>query len=147
MRRSRRWISRRIIPPALCAPPDTPADWPCSFALQPDGSVAGLHTFARELEGYPGVIHGGIVAAALNGAMTNCLFLHHQPAVTAELKIRFLHPVASRVPALIRARLVERSGPLFVIGAELLQHGRHLAAATAKFIANAAAAEITGAGP
>ena len=113
------------------------------FRLQPDGSVADICTFGQALEGYPGVVHGGIVAAALDGAMTNWLFMHNHSAVTAELKVRYLLPVASRVPTLIRARWTEGSGMLFVMTAEVLQGGRQMATATAKFIANAASARIT----
>ena len=115
------------------------------FSLQPDNSVADIYTFGRDLEGFPGVVHGGIVAAALDGAMTNWLFIHNHSAVTAELKVRYLHPVASLVPALVQARLVEGTGPLFVMTAELLQQGQRMATATAKFIANASSAKITGA--
>lgn len=115
------------------------------FSLQPDDSVADIYAFGRDLEGFPGVVHGGIVAAALDGAMTNWLFIHNHSAVTAELKVRYLHPVASLVPALVQARLVEGTGPLFVMTAELLQQGRRMATATAKFIANASSDKITGA--
>ena len=114
-----------------------------SFSLQPDGSVAGRYTFDRHLEGYKGVVHGGIVAAALDGAMANWLFIHGHLAVTAELKVRYLHPVASLVPVTVHARRAEGSGPLFVMTAELLQHGRRVATATGKFVANAASAKIT----
>ena len=117
------------------------------FSLQPDDSVADQYTFDRSLEGYPGVVHGGIVAAALDGAMTNWLLIHNHPAVTAELKVRYRHPVASQMPAYVRARLVERSGPLFLMTAELSQQGRRMAIATAKFVANAASAKITEACP
>ena len=113
------------------------------FRLQPDGSVADNYTFGPDLEGYPGVVHGGIVAATLDGAMTNWLFLHNHSAVTAELKVRYLLPVASGVPALIQARWTEGSGVLFVMTAELLQGGRKMAAATAKFIANTSSSKIT----
>ena len=91
------------------------------FCLQPDDSVASHYAFGLDLEGYPGVAHGGLIAAALDGAMTNWLFTHSRSAVTAELKVRYLHPVAILVPTLIQARLVEHSGPLFVMTAELVQ--------------------------
>jgi len=116
------------------------------FCLQPDDSVANLYTFRREFEGYNGFVHGGIIAAALDGAMTNWLFIHGHSAVTAELKIRYLHPVETQVPALVQARFTEGSGPLFIMTAELIQQGRRMATATAKFIANSSSAKITKAG-
>ena len=55
------------------------------FVLQPDGSVRGVFFASAPLEGYTGLLHGGIAAAFLDGAMTNCLFAHGIEALTAEL--------------------------------------------------------------
>lgn len=140
-------LRARHHPACFVCSPDPTHRLGMQFRLQPDDSVADLYTFGRHLEGYPGVVHGGIVAAALDGAMTNWLFVHNHPAVTAELKVRYLHPVACQVPAVVQARLMEGSGPLFVMTAELLQQGRRMATATAKFIANASSAKITEACP
>jgi acyl-coenzyme A thioesterase PaaI-like protein len=136
-------LRSRHHPACFVCGPDRGHGLGMQFRLQPDGSVAETYTFGQDLEGYPGVVHGGIVAAALDGAMTNWLFLHNHPAVTAELKVRYLLPVASLAPALIQARWIEGSSMLFVMTAELLQGGRKMAIARAKFIANAASARIT----
>ena len=45
------------------------------------------------LEGYGGRLHGGIIAAALDGAMTHCLFALGRRAVTAELTVNNLPKV------------------------------------------------------
>ena len=60
----------------------------------------------------------------LDGAMTNCLFAHGQAAVTAELTVRYRHPVATQRPALLRAWIEESRAPLRVIAAEITQGGQ-----------------------
>jgi len=86
------------------------------------------------LEGYGGRLHGGVIAAALDGAMTHCLFALGRTAVTAELTVRFKHPVAIGRPATVRARLERDLGPLYLLEAELVQDGAVKAAAAAKFL-------------
>jgi uncharacterized protein (TIGR00369 family) len=92
----------------------------------------------RSLEGYGGRLHGGVIAAALDGAMTHCLFALGRTAVTAELNVRFRHPVATGRPATVRARLVRDLGPLYLLEAELVQDGIVKAAASAKFLEDGA---------
>jgi len=86
------------------------------------------------LEGYGGRVHGGVIAAALDGAMTHCLFALGRTAVTAELNVRFKHPVATGRPATVRARLERDLAPLYLLQAELVQDGVVKAAASAKFL-------------
>jgi acyl-coenzyme A thioesterase PaaI-like protein len=92
----------------------------------------------RSLEGYGGRLHGGVIAAALDGAMTHCLFALGRTAVTAELNVRFRHPVATGRPATVRARLERDLGPLYLLEAELVQDGVVKAAASGKFLENGA---------
>jgi len=86
------------------------------------------------LEGYGGRLHGGVIAAALDGAMTHCLFALGRTAVTAELTVRFKHPVATGRPATVRAWLERDLAPLYLLQAELVQDGAVKAAAAAKFL-------------
>ena len=88
----------------------------------------------RSLEGYGGRLHGGVIAAALDGAMTHCLFALGRTAVTAELTVRFKQPVATGRPATVRAWLERDLGPLYLLQAELVQDGVVKAAASAKFL-------------
>jgi acyl-coenzyme A thioesterase PaaI-like protein len=85
------------------------------------------------LEGYGGRLHGGVIAAALDGAMTHCLFALGRTAVTAELTVRFKHPVVTGRLATVRAWLKRDLGPLSLLQAELVQDGVVKAAASAKF--------------
>ncbi len=86
------------------------------------------------LEGYGGRLHGGVIAAALDGAMTHCLFAQGLTAVTAELIVKYKHPVAIGRPARVRAWLERDLGPLYLLQAELVQDDIVKAAASAKFL-------------
>jgi uncharacterized protein (TIGR00369 family) len=86
------------------------------------------------LQGYEGRLHGGVIAAALDGAMTHCLFALGRTAVTAELNVRYRHPVATGRPATVRSRLARDLAPLYLVQAELVQDGVVKAEATAKFM-------------
>ena len=99
-----------------------------------DGSVEGTFDCHPFYQGYHGILHGGVISAILDGAMTNCLFAHGKSGVTARLIIRFLKPVAADGTVTIKARLCDYSPPLYVLEAELSQDGNVLTQATAKFM-------------
>lgn len=103
------------------------------FRGEGDGVQAELDCDGS-LEGYGGRLHGGVIAAALDGAMTHCIFALGWTAVTAELNVRFKHPVATGRPATVRARLERDLAPLYLLQAELVQDGIVKAAASAKFL-------------
>jgi acyl-coenzyme A thioesterase PaaI-like protein len=91
--------------------------------LQPDGSVESVFAASAPLEGYSGLLHGGIAAAFLDGAMTNGLLAHGIQALTAELTVRYLEPVPVPGNIITRASLTESHGRLFLLRAELRQGG------------------------
>lgn len=105
-------------------------------AFQPmtDGGVEAHFDCASIFEGYSQRIHGGVIAALLDGAMTNCLFAHGHVAVTAELTVRYRHPVMTDRRATVRAWIRVSSHRLHCVRAELMQNGRILTTATAKFV-------------
>ena len=104
------------------------------FELQADGSVSTEYISHAALEGYSGLLHGGVIAALLDGAMTNCLFARGLRAVTGELTVRYRHPVAIGQAVTIRAWLGESMPPLHLLQADLQQDGCVKASASAKFM-------------
>jgi len=104
------------------------------FTLQPDGSVVAEFISHAALEGYSGLLHGGVIAAMLDGAMTNCLFAHGWQAVTGELTVRYRHPVEVGAVLIVRAWILESYRPLHLVEAELQQDGCIQATASAKFM-------------
>lgn len=99
-----------------------------------DGPAVTATFHCREVfQGYPSVMHGGVISSLLDGAMTNCMFAHGWIAVTAELRIRFRHPVATGHTATVRAWIEKSSPPLYVLKAELTQNDEVKAQAQGKF--------------
>jgi len=104
------------------------------FVPHSDGSVSAEFPCDAAYEGYEGVIHGGIVSTLLDGAMTNCLFAIGYVAVTADLHVRFRHPLCTGQKALVRARLTRDASPLFVLEAQVMQADQVKATAVGKFM-------------
>ncbi len=104
------------------------------FRACEDGSVTASLRLSVDLQGYRGVAHGGIVASLLDAAMVNCLFTQGIVAMTAELTVRFMHPVAVGQTAKVRAWQRSPRSPLYDMSATLMQGPLLVARATAKFM-------------
>ncbi len=89
---------------------------------------------ADTLCGYRGRLHGGVIAALLDGAMTHCLFAYGVTAVTAALNLSYRRPVSVGRRATIRAWQERDLSPLRLARAELRQDGEVKASASAKFM-------------
>jgi acyl-coenzyme A thioesterase PaaI-like protein len=105
-----------------------------------DGEVIAEIECRRFFEGYAGMVHGGVICAVLDGAMTNCLFAAGRAAVTGDLHVRFRKPVAARGTATVRAWIEESLPPLHRVAAELQQDGEVKATARARFMESPGAA-------
>ncbi|MBT3377848.1 MAG: PaaI family thioesterase [Lentisphaerae bacterium] len=104
------------------------------FRIQQDEAVEADFGCPEALQGYPGILHGGVIATVLDGAMANCLFTRRIEAVTADLRIRYRHPVSTGTKATVRAWPEESHRALHVMRAQLFQDGQIKATATAKFV-------------
>jgi acyl-coenzyme A thioesterase PaaI-like protein len=105
------------------------------FKVQDDGSVLAVFSCRELLQSYPEMLHGGVVSALLDAAMTHALFAIGVVAVTAELAVRFLAPVRLDHPALVRASIDETTlHPLYHVRAEIEQDRKLMARASAKFV-------------
>jgi uncharacterized protein (TIGR00369 family) len=97
-------------------------------------TVRAEFTPGPRYQGYEGVVHGGIVAAALDDAMAQLFHMKGQEALTARLEIRFRRetPVGQRV--VVTARLTGERTKLFTAEAALaMPDGTRLAEATGTF--------------
>jgi acyl-coenzyme A thioesterase PaaI-like protein len=111
---------------------------PCGLCLRflagADDTIVADFELDRAAEGYVGWSHGGITSAVLDGAMTNWLFAHGLTGVTAELNVRFRHPVLLGQAARVTARLKNASPPLYELEAQITQNGQLKARATGRFL-------------
>ncbi len=104
------------------------------FVVADDGGVRATFQPDQAYEGYNGILHGGVISTLLDAAMTNCLFAHGRCGLTAELCVRFRHPVLSNSLLQLRAYVERASPPLFVLRGEIRQAGQVRATAVGKFL-------------
>ncbi len=94
--------------------------------------VGGAH-----LQGYEGILHGGVISAVLDSAMTQCLLLQNIKAVTGDLRVRFLQSIPCASQVIIRAWLICAVSTLYEMKAEARVDGKLVARAKAKFMQKA----------
>ena len=104
------------------------------FKPSKNGGVEASFHCGRDFEGYENLLHGGVIAMILDGAMTNCMFAHERPAVTAELNVRFRHPIITDKTATVHAWVEDSTPPLHILKAEITQDGQLKATAIGKFM-------------
>ena len=104
------------------------------FYAADDGWVYGSFQSNAKLQGYDGIMHGGVITALLDAVMTNCLFYHDIQAVTADLQVRFLRPVPCDSMVNLRARVLSTRSILHHVKAELMCEKQIMARAEARFM-------------
>jgi len=101
-------------------------------------AVRAEFTPGPQYQGYAGVVHGGIVAAALDDAMAQLFHMKGQESLTARLEIRFRRetPIGQRL--VVTAWLTGERAKLFTAEALLsLPDGTRLAEAKGTFVRGA----------
>jgi uncharacterized protein (TIGR00369 family) len=84
------------------------------------GTAAANFTPDRSLEGYDGVVHGGIVSALLDEVMVwSAFYTTGFHAVTAELTVRFVRPLRVGVASRVLGSVRENKGRLILTEASL----------------------------
>jgi len=71
-----RSAGRQAHPNCIVCSPRHRCGFRLEFVLSEDGSVHAKFDCSKVFEGYPGLVHGGVISSLLDGAMTNCLFAH-----------------------------------------------------------------------
>ena len=82
----------------------------------------------------PGLVHGGLVAAALDEACGLLATWFRFPAVTARLAVRYRRPVAINVDLGLSARVREQRGRRIELEGELAADGELLASASGTWL-------------
>lgn len=99
-----------------------------------DGRVEAPFACGEEYQGYAGRLHGGVIAALLDSAMTQCLFAQGYAAVTGELRVKFVRPLLVGRQAIVSAHMAKAFAPLFYMEGEVRQEGAVAAWAKGKFM-------------
>ncbi len=99
------------------------------------GEAKGKFTPDSRWEGYPGIVHGGVLTSLLDEVMYKAISPSGELAMTAEITVRFRNPARVGVTLYPSGRVVRRRGRLVEAEGEIRDAlGRLIAAATAKFI-------------
>jgi acyl-coenzyme A thioesterase PaaI-like protein len=90
------------------------------YETGPD-EVTALYQPSADYEGFPGVLHGGIVAALLDEAGGRVVMIgdHNHFMMTAKLDIKYRRPTPLGQPLTVVGRLQKRRGRLALASAEL----------------------------
>jgi acyl-coenzyme A thioesterase PaaI-like protein len=88
---------------------DNPRGLRIRFQRNERGEVSALWSPTPVWEGFEGIVHGGVVSAVLDEAMSKAVSSSGCEALTAELQVRFRRPVASGQSFLVRGWIVRRS--------------------------------------
>ena len=132
-------MAERVVPPH-----HDPACWGCGNA--PDGirlpqpssesltEYEAWFAFDERHQAAPGLVHGGLVAAALDEACGLLATWYRFPTVTVRMFVRYRRPVSINTELLVRARLASERGRRLHVDADLTDGSDVLAEARAAFL-------------
>ena len=105
-----------------------------------DDGVESEYVVPSDLDGAPGIVHGGIQATLLDEVM--CMTAYAKAGtgvVTGELTVRYLRPAPSGMPLLLAGRITQTRGRSFFIAGSirLADGGEELTHARGRFFAAA----------
>lgn len=89
-------------------------------------TVVSDYAVAEEYQGYPGVVHGGVVASMLDEVVARVSMIGdpHHFMMSVKLQIKYRHPVPTETPLRIVGRIVKLRGRLGkAVGEVLLPDG------------------------
>lgn len=105
-----------------------------SFSEDEDGGVSAEFRADPALQGYRGILHGGVIATLLDAAMTHCLFRHGVRGLTGDFRVRYRSSVACGERCVVSARLERARHPVYRLSAEFRCGERLNAEAVASFM-------------
>jgi uncharacterized protein (TIGR00369 family) len=104
------------------------------FTIEQANLVTSQFLVEDRHQGYTGLLHGGMASTLVDAAMTHCLFAQGVKALTAELVVRFHHPIAVGSQVEISGHLVDQRRGIYRLEAQLSVNNVCCVSASAKFI-------------
>ena len=99
-----------------------------------DGTLIAEFFCHERYQGFDGMLHGGIMAALLDAAMTQCLMGHEVVAYTARLNVKYIKPIQLGQYINIHCGIERvRYGKLYELSAQIAQDSRICASVQASF--------------
>lgn len=106
--KSRRAIQVQMQDRCFACGPEHPYGLRLVFSKDPDGGQVAEWVPTSTLEGFQGIIHGGIVATVLDEAMSHAVIHTSGPALTVHLEVRLRRSVHPGERLRVRGWVVER---------------------------------------
>lgn len=97
------------------------------FRIEDGRALAELQPRA-EHQGYPGLVHGGIIATALDEAMGWAMFAVGVWAVTGKMEVRYRQPLPLDVKATVSGEVIRNRGRWLEVRGEVRGAGGRLIA-------------------
>lgn len=113
---------------------ENPLSFGLRFTRERKGYVSTQLTASEAMQGYDGIMHGGVLSALLDTAMANCLMHEDIEAVTGELNVRFLDPVSCHSTMSISAWIDSTLPPLYCLKSHIKVDNKVVCKARAKFM-------------
>jgi acyl-coenzyme A thioesterase PaaI-like protein len=88
---------------------DNPYGLRVCFVLERDGAISAEWRPSEKVEGFKGIVHGGIISAVLDEAMSKAVAAMKYQALTGELRVRFRRHVSAGENLRIRGWVVEKT--------------------------------------
>lgn len=113
---------------------DNPLSFGLKFKKNDDGTVSATFTGNCNLQGYTGVMHGGVLSALLDTAMAQCLLHQNIEAVTGELNVRYLEQVDCNGTLDIKAWIDSSLPPLYHLRSQICIGNKIVCKGKARFM-------------
>jgi acyl-coenzyme A thioesterase PaaI-like protein len=103
------------------------------YYFKKDGTFV-MHFFCQDkYQGYDNILHGGVISALIDSAMTKCLFGHSIIAYTVRLNLKYLRSVNINEDLLIRVSIGKNTSKIVELNAVVFQENKKKVFASAKF--------------
>jgi acyl-coenzyme A thioesterase PaaI-like protein len=128
-------LQQREHPMCIVCSPHNPNGLKLKFVVQTDGSVVAVFDCLPILQGYPRVLHGGVIATVLDSAMVYALFAIGVIAVTSAIEVRYRAPTVTGRFAMVRGWTEPtKAHPLYAQSAHLIQDDKVMVEAHGTFV-------------
>lgn len=103
-----------------------------------ENEVYSEYTVSEKFQGYPGVVHGGVVAAMLDEAVGRVAMIgdHDHFMMSVKMEVKYRHPVPTETPLFIVGKVVRLRGRLGKAVGEIILPDQTVAAESAMILAD-----------
>ena len=117
-----------------------------SFYDNGANEVVSEYTVSDEFQGYPGVVHGGVVAAMLDEVVCRVAMIedHHHFMMSVKLELKYRHPVPTGVKLRVVGQIKRLRGRLGKATGEVILPDGTMAVESALILADIPQELITG---